>query len=75
MIDCYLSCSLNFNSSLTIKNATLADEGNYQCMGSNYGGKIWSKNMTLLVGGKLTCFGFDSEIYPCDRAKEGLSEY
>ncbi|RUS88306.1 hypothetical protein EGW08_003944, partial [Elysia chlorotica] len=43
--------------SLTIKNATLADEGNYQCMGSNLGGKVWSKNMTLLVGDALVAAG------------------
>ncbi|CAG5121062.1 unnamed protein product, partial [Candidula unifasciata] len=36
--------------SLTIQNATLADQGNYQCMGSNYGGRVWSSNMTLIVG-------------------------
>ncbi|KAH9507838.1 hypothetical protein Btru_053021 [Bulinus truncatus] len=36
--------------SLTIRNATKVDEGNYQCMGSNYGGSVWSSNMTLFVG-------------------------
>ncbi|XP_012937883.1 vascular endothelial growth factor receptor 3 isoform X2 [Aplysia californica] len=37
-------------NSLTIENASKSDEGNYQCKGWNYGGEIWSSNMTFLVG-------------------------
>ncbi|XP_059141244.1 vascular endothelial growth factor receptor 2-like [Physella acuta] len=44
--------------SLTIKNASKADEGNYQCMGKNRGGQVWSLNMTLLVGDAPSQAGF-----------------
>ncbi|CAL1530864.1 unnamed protein product [Lymnaea stagnalis] len=47
---------------LTIRNATLADEGNYQCKGSNYGGTGSSRNMTLYVGDAPNQAGF-SPVY------------
>lgn len=55
-----LNATISSDGSLKLENVTLVHAGNYRCEGSNYGGKVMSKNMTLYVGDDTTQASFSN---------------